>query len=76
MKAHILRGSKQEIAYRLVQLRSEVREAIVFEDEPAPVGPEAPCPTEDVFAEMAPFIGDAPDVDDAREAANSPMDGE
>ena len=33
MKTHVLRGSKQEIADRLVRIGGEVCEAIVFEDE-------------------------------------------
>ncbi len=35
MKTHVLRGSKQEIVERLVRMTGEVREAIVFEEEPA-----------------------------------------
>ena len=33
MTTHVLRGSKQEIAERLVRISGEVREAIVFEEE-------------------------------------------
>jgi len=77
MKAHILRGSKQEIAERLVRLSGEVREAIVFEEEPAPARTDAaPCPPENFFAEMAPFMVDVPQVDDSREAIYTPMAGE
>ena len=77
MKTHVLRGSKQEIAERLVRISGEVREAIVFEDEPAPARTDAaPRETEDLFAEMAPFMVDAPSVDDAREAIYLRMEGE
>jgi hypothetical protein len=41
MKTHVLRGSKQEIAERLVRISGEVREAIVIEDESAPAQPDA-----------------------------------
>jgi hypothetical protein len=73
MKAHFLRGSKQEIAESLVRISGDVREAIVFEEEPTPA---APHDTEDIFAEMDPFMVDARDVDDSREAVYSRMDGE
>lgn len=77
MKTHILRGSKQEIAERLVRISGEVRETIVFEDEPAPARTEAaPREAEDIFAEMTPFMVDAPNVDDSREAIYTRMDGE
>ena len=33
MKAHILRGSKQEIAESLIRITGDVREAIVFEED-------------------------------------------
>ena len=74
MKTHVLRGSKQEIAENLVRISGEVREAIVFEEEPAP-GPPTPD-ADDIFAEMRPFMVDAHDVDDSREAIYSRMEGE
>jgi hypothetical protein len=73
MKAHVLRGSKQEIADSLVRISGEVREAIVFEEEPAPAAPQD---TEDIFAEMGPFMVDARSVDDSREAVYTRMEGE
>jgi hypothetical protein len=77
MKTHVLKGSKQEIAERLVRINGEVREAIVFEDEPTPMETEAATsPTHDVFAEMAPFMVDTQDFDDSREAIYTRMDGE
>ena len=77
MKTHILRGSKQEIAESLVRISREVREAIVFEEESAPEGPEAAKDhSEDIFAEMGPFLVDTPDVDDSREGVSTRMDGE
>lgn len=75
MKTHVLRGSKQEIAESLVRISGEVREAIVFEEEPA--APAAvPHETEDVFAEMRPFMVETQDVDDSREAIYAQMEGE
>ncbi len=77
MKTHVLRGSKQEIAENLVRIRGEVREAIVFEDEPVPAAAEAATQgVEDIFAEMSPFMVDVRNVDDSREAAYTRMDGE
>jgi hypothetical protein len=75
MKAHVLRGSKQEIVDSLVRISGEVREAIVFENEPAELA-ATPHETEDIFAEMGPFMVDAPQVDDSREAIYTRMDGE
>ncbi|MBL8798847.1 MAG: hypothetical protein JNM56_33495 [Planctomycetia bacterium] len=75
MKTHILRGSKQKIAEDLVRISGEVREAIVFEDEPLPAAAE-PGGTEDLFAEMGPFMVDVRDVDDSREAIYTRLDGE
>ena len=77
MKTHILKGSKQEIAESLVRISGDVREAIVFVEEPAPAAPEASTPdAEDIFAEMRPFMVDVQDVDDSREAIYSRMEGE
>jgi hypothetical protein len=77
MKTHILRGSKQEIAESLVRISGDVREAIVFVEEPAPAAPEAPTPdADDIFAEMRPFMVDVQDVDDSREAIYTRMEGE
>ena len=69
MKAHVLRGSKQEIAEGLARISGEVREAIVFEEDPAPAAPGAEAPdAEDIFAETQPYEAQGnPDVDDSRE---------
>lgn len=77
MKTHVLRGSKQEIAERIARISGEVREAIVFEEEPAPSGAaEPPVRAEEFFAEMRPFMVDGEEVDDSREAIYTRMDGE
>jgi hypothetical protein len=76
MKTHVLRGSKQEIAEGLARISGEVREAIVFEEEPDQLGPAPASPPEDIFAEMRPYMVDVPDVDDSREAIYSRMEGE
>ena len=60
-----------------MRISGEVREAIVFEDEPATARPDAaPHEPEDIFAEMAPFMVDAENVGDAREAIYTRMEGE
>jgi hypothetical protein len=77
MKAHVLRGSKHEIAEHLIRISGEVREAIVFEEEPAPAAPGARAPdAEDIFAEMRPYMVDGQEPDDSREAIYTRMDGE
>jgi hypothetical protein len=77
MKTHVLRGSKEEIADRLVKIVGEVREAIVFEEEAADTSEPMVGDAEDIFAEMEPYIatGNA-DVDDSREAIYTRLDGE
>jgi hypothetical protein len=75
MSARVLRGTKQEIAAALARLSGEVREAIVFVDDPAPPAPAAPD-ARDVFAEMRPLMVDVGDVDDSREAIYSRTEDE
>lgn len=77
METHVLKGSKREIAESLLQIVGEVREAIVFVEEPAATVPAA-CPDvdDDIFAEMVPFMVDVPEVDDSREAIYSRMENE
>lgn len=77
MKAHVLRGSKQEIAERLVRISGEVREAIVFEEDRASTRRDAALhETQDVFAEMAPFMVDAQNVEDSRNAIYTRIESE
>jgi hypothetical protein len=77
MKMHVLTGSKQEIAEGLARISGEVREAIVFVDEPAPAVPEVgTLDAKDIFAEMGPIMVDVQDLDDSREAIYSRMEGE
>jgi hypothetical protein len=77
MKAHILKGSKQEIAENLVRINGEVCEAIVFEDELASGDTQvAAHPANDIFAEMIPYMVEVRVLDDSREAIYSQMDGE
>ena len=78
MKTHVLRGSKQEIAEGLARISGEVREAIVFVEEPpataAETGTDEP---EDIFAEMQPYEAQGnTEVDDSREAMYTRLDGE
>lgn len=66
MQAHVLRGTKQQIAENLARMPGEVREAIVFVEEPATAETRMPD-REDIFAEMHPYMVDAEDLDDSRE---------
>ena len=74
MKARILRGSKQEIAETVARISGEVREAIVFVEEPSDSA--APALGDDIFAEMEPFTVKVGGADDSREALYSRMEGE
>jgi hypothetical protein len=75
MSAHVLRGTKQEIADDLVRIPGDVREAIVFVEEPA-LGAAPMSSAEDLFAEMRAFMVEAEDVDDSRHAIYTPLEGE
>jgi hypothetical protein len=79
MTARVLTGSKQEIAQKAASLEGEVREAIVFVEEPAdlrPTGAEGVQDAENIFAEMEPYMVHVADVDDSREALYTRHEGE
>ncbi len=67
MTARVLRGSKQEIAQQLASLEGEVREAIVFVEEP-PGAPTQRVPetVDELFAEMEPYMVNVGEVDYSR----------
>lgn len=65
MTAHVLTGSKLEIAQKVANLQGEVREAVVFIEEPATTRAES-ATVEDLFAEMEPHTVKVGDVDDSR----------
>ncbi len=72
MTARFLTGSKREIADKVAQIDGDIREVIVFIDEP-------PAPTaiaEDIFAEMEPFTVQRSVVDDSRDAMYQLLEGE
>ncbi len=74
MKPQVVRGSKQTIAETVAGLAGEVREAIVFVEEPtAHAGATS---GEDVFAEMELFTVRAGDVDYSRERLYSRAEDE
>jgi hypothetical protein len=74
MKAQVVKGSKQEIAETVVRIDGEVREAIVFVEEPSDQTPAASG--EDLFAEMEPFTVKVGGADYSREAIYTRMDAE
>ena len=73
MNAQVLRGSKQEIAEGVTRIHGEVREAIVFVEEPSD---SSAVPDADTFAEMEPFMVAAGGADYSREAIYARMDSE
>lgn len=74
MKAHVLTGSKSEIAESVVRIDGEIREAIVFVEEPSDSIPATS--EEDIFAEMEPFTVKAGGADCSRESLYTRMEGE
>ncbi len=73
MSPQVLRGSKQEIAEQIAQIPGEVREVIVFLEEPSEGLGSA---GDDVFAEMEPFTVRTGCADYSRESLYSRMEGE
>jgi hypothetical protein len=77
MKPHVLTGTKEEIAQKLASLEGEVREAIVFVEEPPDTAtPSAGANGHDLFAEMEPYMVSAGDVDYSRAGIYSRKPGE
>ena len=72
MSARILKGTKQEISANLARINGEVREAIVFVEEPSLAASELrSLDVADIFAEMGAYMVDVQDVDDSRSAIYS-----
>lgn len=74
MKAQVLRGTKEQIAEAVVRIGGEVREAIVFIDEPSALNED--LSGDDMFAEMESFTVQVGGADCSREAIYSRMEGE
>jgi len=74
MKAQVLTGSKKEIADTVMRISGEVREAIVFVEEPTERGEQAFG--EDLFAGMEPYSVKAGGADYSREAVYSRIESE
>ena len=74
MKAHVLTGSRTEIAETVARLEGMIREAIVFVDEPS--DSTLGLSEEDIFAEMEPFTVKAGGADCSRESLYIRMEGE
>jgi hypothetical protein len=72
MKAHVLTGSKQQIAEKVAEIDGEVHEAIVFIEEPS-TSNGLPA---DIFEEMESFTVRQMAVDDSRQAIYRRMEGE
>ncbi len=73
-KIEVLKGSKQEIAETVARITGEVREVIVFVEEPSEQEPI--LPDEDLFAEMRPHETRAGGADYSRQALYSRAEGE
>ena len=73
MKAHILTGSKTEIAETFARIEGVVREVIVFVEE---LSDSIPPSVEDFFAEMDPFTVKVGGADYSLESIYTRMEGE
>lgn len=71
-KARVLTGTKQEIAEKVAEIDGEIREAIVFVEEPSALSGSAA----DIFVEMEPFTVRQAGADDSRDAIYRRMEGE
>ena len=74
MKTRVVTGSKQEIADTVLRIPGEVREAIVFIEEPS--GTDGGVSGEDIFVEMEPFSVRVGGADYSREALYSRTEDE
>lgn len=73
MGIQVLKGSKQEIAEGVARIPGEVREAIVFIEEPSDIPEDS---AQKLFASMEPFTSHAGGADYSREALYSRVDDE
>lgn len=74
MKVEIVRGTKQQIAEAVARIPGEVREAVVFVEEPSDLARESS--EEDIFAEMEPFTVKVGGADYSRESLYTRLEGE
>jgi hypothetical protein len=74
MRVQVLRGTKQQIAETVVQIRGDVREAVVFVEESLDSTPKASGG--DIFAEMEPFTVNSGGADYSREKLYTCTEGE
>lgn len=74
MKAHVLTGSKNEIAESMTRIECEIREVIVLVEEPASAFPVQA--EEGIFAEMEAFTVKAGGADYSRESLYTRQEGE
>jgi hypothetical protein len=69
MTVRVITGSKQEIARKVAGLEGDVREAIVFIEQPAGTSAQnVPETVDEMFKEMEPYMAHAGDVDYSRDA--------
>lgn len=76
MTARVLRGSKQEIAMKVASLEGDVREAIVFVEEPLIAPPSTDQNGADIFAEMESYMVNVGGVDYSRAGIYARKPGE
>jgi len=76
MTARVLTGSKEEIARQVASLEDQVRQAIVFIEQPSDASGPPARTIEELFAEMEPHMVQVAGADDSREARYSRLPGE
>lgn len=76
MTTRVITGSKDEIAQKVASMEGDVRQAIVFIEEPAGAGLPAETSVEELFAEMEPYTVHVTDFHDSREAIYERLEGE
>jgi methylaspartate ammonia-lyase len=74
MKVQVLKGSKQQIAQSVAEIPGQVREVVVFVEDPSDTGSAEA--SDDIFAEMESFTVKAGDVDYSRESLYARQEGE
>lgn len=77
MNTRVFTGSKEEIAQQVASLEGEVREVIVFIEEPAGAATQdVPVTVGELFKEMEPYTVNVGDVDYSRAGSCARKPGE
>ena len=76
MTTRVITGTKDEIARQIAGLHGEVRQAVVYIEEPVGAPVPVPATVEEMFAEMQPYMSRVEQFDDSRRSIYERQEGE